>query len=115
MVISIKPFSCMPSTQSDGVQTKISNDIVESLFVSVDTTGDAEVNIKSRILMKLHEAQKRATREFEELIEKHGIDATRLKQLALRVRPSRRIALRPAGKYVSTAAALVQRFSHKTA
>jgi predicted nucleotide-binding protein (sugar kinase/HSP70/actin superfamily) len=70
MIISIKPFSCMPSTQSDGVQTKIAADMGGSLFVSIDTTGDAEVNVKSRILMKLHEAKKRAESEFQSLLEK---------------------------------------------
>lgn len=65
MVISVKPFGCMSSTQSDGVQTKVAYDLKESLFVSVDTSGDAEVNFKSRVLMKLHEARIKAAMEYE--------------------------------------------------
>jgi predicted nucleotide-binding protein (sugar kinase/HSP70/actin superfamily) len=65
LVISVKPFGCMSSTQSDGVQTKVSHDMDDSLFVTVDTSGDAEVNFKSRVLMKLHEARERALSEFE--------------------------------------------------
>ena len=86
MVISIKPFSCMPSTQSDGVQTKIAEDMKGSLFVSVDTTGDAEVNVKSRILMKLQVAQKRAESEFREVLERKKLTEARLKVLRERAR-----------------------------
>jgi predicted nucleotide-binding protein (sugar kinase/HSP70/actin superfamily) len=55
----------MPSTQSDGVQSKVAEDI-GSLFVSVETSGDAEANVKSRILMKLYEAKIKAREEFEQ-------------------------------------------------
>jgi len=65
LVVSVKPFGCMPSTQSDGVQSKVAEDI-GSLFVSVETSGDAEANVKSRILMKLYEAKIKAREEFEQ-------------------------------------------------
>ena len=64
MVISVKPFGCMPSTQSDGVQVKVTADHPEALFVSVETTGDSEVHVKSRIQMVLHEAKEKAREEF---------------------------------------------------
>ena len=101
MVISIKPFSCMPSTQSDGVQTKISEDLKGSLFVSVDTTGDAEVNVKSRILMKLQIAQKRAETEFAEIIKKKNLSDAGLH--ALSEKPTLRTMTLFKSKYISTA------------
>jgi predicted nucleotide-binding protein (sugar kinase/HSP70/actin superfamily) len=107
MIISIKPFSCMPSTQSDGVQTKIAEDMGGSLFVSIDTTGDAEVNVKSRILMKLHEARRRAEKEFESVIEGKSLTAENLADL--RRHPGRRqtrLQFRPK-RYVCTAASVI--------
>ncbi|MFW6138449.1 MAG: hypothetical protein ACOC7U_04670, partial [Spirochaetota bacterium] len=80
MVISVKPFGCMSSTQSDGVQTKVSQDIKDSLFVSVDTSGDAEVNFKSRVLMKLYEAKNRAVDEYENTKKKLDLNDRKLEQ-----------------------------------
>jgi predicted nucleotide-binding protein (sugar kinase/HSP70/actin superfamily) len=105
MIISIKPFSCMPSTQSDGVQTKIAEDMGGSLFVSIDTTGDAEVNVKSRILMKLHEAKKRADREFESLLEKRHFKKG---DQGNSFSPRRRSVGR-SKRYICTAAAVLRR------
>lgn len=82
LVVSVKPFGCMSSTQSDGVQTKVAQDIPESLFISVDTSGDAEVNYKSRVLMKLYEAKKKAAAEFETAMRSAGLDPHRV--IALR-------------------------------
>lgn len=68
MVVSVKPFGCMPSTLSDGVQSKVTGDLPDSLFVSIETSGDAEVNVKSRVQMKLYEAKQRAKEEFNAAI-----------------------------------------------
>jgi len=65
MVISVKPFGCMPSTQSDGVQAKVTEDLGDSIFVSIETSGDAEVNMKSRVLMKLYDAKLKAYEEYD--------------------------------------------------
>ena len=67
MVISVKPFGCMPSTQSDGVQSKVIEDLKDTIFISVETSGDAEANFKNRIMMKLYEAKVKAVDEFENL------------------------------------------------
>ncbi len=72
MVISVKPFGCMPSTQSDGVQTKVVEDLGDTIFISVETSGDAEANFKSRIMMKLYEAKMKAFEEYESLKRKVG-------------------------------------------
>ncbi len=58
LVISLKPFGCMPSTQSDAINYKVSKDY-KTLFLSVETSGDGEVNVKNRISMKLFEAKKK--------------------------------------------------------
>lgn len=107
MVISIKPFSCMPSTQSDGVQTKIAEDLNGSLFVSIDTTGDAEVNVKSRILMKLHEAQKRAEAEFEAVLKRLKLEEQRMQKLGEKLQDKSPLRIRISRKYISTAAKII--------
>lgn len=66
MVVSIKPFGCMPSTQSDGVQVRVMADHPEALFVAVETSGDSEVHVKSRVQMILSEARQRAAEEFDQ-------------------------------------------------
>ena len=73
LVISVKPFGCMPSTQSDGVQAKVITDLRNSLFLPIETSGDGEVNVKSRIQMKLYEAKERARQEVSELLTTHGL------------------------------------------
>jgi predicted nucleotide-binding protein (sugar kinase/HSP70/actin superfamily) len=76
MVVSIKPFGCLPSTQSDGVQVKVLADHPEALFVAVETSGDGEVHVRSRIQMFLREARERAQQEFDGTVEKLGLQAT---------------------------------------
>lgn len=73
MVVSIKPFGCLPSTQSDGVQVKVLADHPDALFVSVETSGDGEVHVQSRVQMVLAEARERAAREFEETTRRLGL------------------------------------------
>ena len=103
MVISVKPFGCMCSTQSDGVQIKAALDTGNSIFISVDTSGDAEVNFKSRILMKLYEAKQKVADEYEKVLQLYklkGKDVERLKK----ENPSlTRGSLNIRGKGVSTA------------
>lgn len=67
MVISVKPFGCMPSSGvSDGIQSLIIKKHPEVIFCPVETTGDGEVNFQSRILMFLFKAKRRAKTEFEQ-------------------------------------------------
>ncbi len=76
MMISVKPFGCMPSTGSDGIQSKVLVDYPNIIFLSVETSGDSEVNFKSRVQMKLFEAKQKAKEEFETNIKKNhmGLD-----------------------------------------
>jgi predicted nucleotide-binding protein (sugar kinase/HSP70/actin superfamily) len=75
MVVSIKPFGCMPSTQSDGVQVRVLSDHPDALFVSVETSGDSEVHVKSRIQMVLFEAKARAREEAAQVARRLGLTA----------------------------------------
>ncbi len=80
MVLSIKPFGCMPSTQSDGVQSKVQSDYPDTIFLSIETSGDAEVNVKSRIQMKLFEAKRLAEEEFENLLKEKGVSINQFRE-----------------------------------
>ena len=80
MLISVKPFGCMPSTGSDGIQSKVLLDYPNIIFLSVETSGDSEVNFKSRVQMKLFEAKQKAKEEFETNIKKNHIDLDLIKE-----------------------------------
>ena len=89
MVTSIKPFGCMPSTQSDGVQSKVISDLKESIFLPIETSGDGEVNVKSRVQMKLYEAKVRAREELGEALERHGVTVEEVRSFAPNAAPPR--------------------------
>jgi predicted nucleotide-binding protein (sugar kinase/HSP70/actin superfamily) len=79
MVISIKPFGCMPSSGvSDGVQSIITARYPEAIFTTIETTGDGEVNVQSRIQMDLFKARKRAEEEYRTAVAKTGLSASAL-------------------------------------
>ncbi len=80
MTLSIKPFGCMPSTQSDGAQMKVLSDYPHSVFLSVETSGDSEVNVKSRVQMKLFEAKKLALSEYHRLLDSLKLTEERIKR-----------------------------------
>ena len=100
MVISVKPFGCMPSTQSDGVQSKVIEDLGGSLFVSVETSGDAEANVKSRVLMKLYEAKMKAMEEYERLKEEFKLSDEEIDRRRHKVKSA---GIKLPSKYATTA------------
>lgn len=74
MVVSVKPFGCMPSSGvSDGVQSIITERYPEAIFLPIETTGDGAVNVYSRIQMMLFKAKRAAEKEYEELLAKKGL------------------------------------------
>lgn len=74
MVISVKPFGCMPSSGvSDGVQSLITARHPEAIFTAIETTGDGEVNVQSRIQMDLFKARKRAEAEYRSAVARTGL------------------------------------------
>jgi predicted nucleotide-binding protein (sugar kinase/HSP70/actin superfamily) len=72
MVLALKPFGCMPSTQSDGVQSRVVNKYKDMIFLPIETSGEGEVNAHSRVQMALGEAKAKAKLEFEECLKKTG-------------------------------------------
>ena len=65
MVLSLKPFGCMPSSQSDGVQSAVVNRFPTMIFLPIETSGEGEVNAHSRVQMSLSDAKARAREEFD--------------------------------------------------
>ncbi len=62
--ISSKPFGCMPSSGvSDGVQAKIMSMHPQLNFLSIETSGDNEVNILSRVSMLLFKAKQKLVQD----------------------------------------------------
>lgn len=106
LVLSVKPFGCMPSTMSDGVQYKVLDELTGSLFLPLETTGDGEVLARSRVQMVLFEARAAARREFAEALAASGLTLEEV---------HRRVRARGAGppvsarsrRWVGTAASVV--------
>ena len=69
MVLALKPFGCMPSSQSDGVQSAVINHFKDMIFLPIETSGEGEVNAHSRVQMALGEAKAKARLEFEQCSE----------------------------------------------
>jgi predicted nucleotide-binding protein (sugar kinase/HSP70/actin superfamily) len=65
MVLALKPFGCMPSSQSDGVQSAVISHYPDMIFLPIETAGEGEVNAHSRVQMALGEAKAKAKAEFE--------------------------------------------------
>jgi predicted nucleotide-binding protein (sugar kinase/HSP70/actin superfamily) len=72
MVLSLKPFGCMPSTQSDGAQSAVVSQFKDMIFLPVETSGEGDVNAHSRVQMALGEAKVRAKNEIKAVLEKAG-------------------------------------------
>jgi predicted nucleotide-binding protein (sugar kinase/HSP70/actin superfamily) len=72
MVLALKPFGCMPSSQSDGVQSAVINKFRDMIFLPIETSGEGEVNAHSRVQMALGEAKVKAKAEFEECLKSTG-------------------------------------------
>jgi predicted nucleotide-binding protein (sugar kinase/HSP70/actin superfamily) len=73
MVLSVKPFGCMPSTQSDGAQSAVVSSYKDMIYLPVETSGEGEINAHSRVQMALGEAKNKAKKEFAETLEKTGL------------------------------------------
>jgi len=72
MVLSLKPFGCMPSTQSDGAQSAVVAHYKDMIYLPIETSGEGEINAHSRVQMALGEAKVKAKTEFKEVLEKIG-------------------------------------------
>jgi len=72
MVLALKPFGCMPSTQSDGAQSGVANAFKDMIFLPIETSGEGEINAHSRVQMALGEAKVKARQEFEQALGSTG-------------------------------------------
>jgi predicted nucleotide-binding protein (sugar kinase/HSP70/actin superfamily) len=73
MVLSLKPFGCMPSTQSDGAQSAVVSQYKDMIFLPVETSGEGDVNAHSRVQMALGEAKVRAKNEMKSVLSETGV------------------------------------------
>ena len=73
MVLSLKPFGCMPSTQSDGAQAAVLEDYGDLIYLPIETSGDSEILAYSRVQMALDGARAKANREFEAALAETGL------------------------------------------
>ncbi len=72
MVMSLKPFGCMPSSQSDGAQAAVTSHFSDMIYIPIETSGEGDVNAHSRAQMALGEAKIRCKEEFKAQVEKTG-------------------------------------------
>jgi predicted nucleotide-binding protein (sugar kinase/HSP70/actin superfamily) len=72
MVLSLKPFGCLPSSQSDGIQSAVINKYKDMIFLPIETSGEGEVNAYSRVQMALGEAKMKAKTELQEVLARTG-------------------------------------------
>jgi predicted nucleotide-binding protein (sugar kinase/HSP70/actin superfamily) len=73
LVLSLKPFGCMPSTQSDGAQSAVVSNYKDMIYLPVETSGEGEINAHSRVQMALGEAKNKAKKEFAAALEHTGL------------------------------------------
>lgn len=82
MVLSVKPFTCMPSTQSDGVQAQVVEQFPGMIFLPIETSGEGEVIAHSRVQMALGTARAKARKEFTEALARTGRGLPELQRFA---------------------------------
>ncbi len=72
MVLALKPFGCMPSTQSDGAQSAVMSHYKDMIFLPIETSGEGDVNAHSRVQMALGEAKAKAKLEMNTVLQSTG-------------------------------------------
>ncbi len=72
MVLAVKPFGCMPSTQSDGAQSAVMANFPDMIYLPIETSGEGDVNAHSRVQMALGEAKVKCKEEFARAVTQTG-------------------------------------------
>jgi predicted nucleotide-binding protein (sugar kinase/HSP70/actin superfamily) len=80
MVLALKPFGCMPSTQSDGAQSAVMSHYKDMIFLPIETSGEGDVNAHSRVQMALGEAKAKTKLEFKAALESTGRTAEEIRE-----------------------------------
>jgi predicted nucleotide-binding protein (sugar kinase/HSP70/actin superfamily) len=124
MVLSLKPFGCMPSTQSDGVQAAVMEHHRDMIFLPIETSGEGEINAHSRVQMALGNARVKAKQEFADALEMTGrtldemrayVEAHRELRRATYVVPKRDDVAGRAANFILHVAELMDARGHRTA
>jgi predicted nucleotide-binding protein (sugar kinase/HSP70/actin superfamily) len=99
MVLSLKPFGCLPSSQSDGIQSAVISKHKDMIFLPIETSGEGEVNAHSRVQMALGDAKTKAKAEFQEALAETGKRIEDIRAFAARhsdlCRPLYKVPRRP--------------------
>ncbi len=90
MVLSLKPFGCMPSTQSDGAQAAVMSHFREMIYLPIETSGEGDVNAHSRVQMALGEAKTKCREEFQQCVARTGFRLDEIRAYVARHRELRR-------------------------
>ena len=117
LIASLKPFGCLPSMQSDGVQVSVLDRFPELMFVAIETSGDGEAQAESRMQMALADARERARVEFEAALTLNGVSLSEVRAYAAMHPHLRRPTWSPpengggsvAARFVSHVAELIRR------
>lgn len=80
MVLSLKPFGCMPSTQSDGAQAAVTSHYKDMIYIPIETSGEGDVNAHSRVQMALGEAKLKCKDEFKRTVESTGFTLEQIRE-----------------------------------
>jgi predicted nucleotide-binding protein (sugar kinase/HSP70/actin superfamily) len=72
MVLSLKPFGCLPSSMSDGVQSAVVSRYKDMIYLPIETSGEGETNAHSRVQMALGEARTKAKMELQQALARTG-------------------------------------------
>jgi predicted nucleotide-binding protein (sugar kinase/HSP70/actin superfamily) len=90
MVLSLKPFGCMPSTQSDGAQAAVISNYADMIFLPIETSGEGDINAHSRTQMALGEAKFKCKAEFAAAVARTGYTIDQVRQYVAEHRELRR-------------------------
>jgi len=90
LVLSVKPFGCMPSTQSDGVMAGVCARNPGLLFLPVETSADGEIHALSRVQMALGDARRRARCELWQVLNAHLVSYEQVRRHVAQNRDMRR-------------------------
>jgi predicted nucleotide-binding protein (sugar kinase/HSP70/actin superfamily) len=90
MVMSLKPFGCMPSAQSDGAQAAVVSHFPEMIYIPIETSGEGDINAHSRAQMALGEAKVKCKSEFRGCVEDTGYSLEEMRAYCAEDRALRR-------------------------
>lgn len=94
MVLSLKPFGCLPSTQSDGAQSAVTSQFPEMIYLPIETSGEGEINAHSRVQMALGDARRRARDELDYVLAWSGVSLEDVEQFIAKTPIMRRASYR---------------------